>query len=89
MFLKKNGNLILFDNRAQGTKNTNGSCVLEYSLNHRTRKATVVREFVDADRSYSQFVGDVDLSGQNLENWLIFYGIDSPRRIIEVSPNKK
>ena len=89
LFLKKNGNLILFDNRSQGRTNTNGSRVLEYSLNHKAKKAKVVREFVDKDRSYSQYVGDIDLSGQNLENWLIFYGHNYPRRIIEVSPKNE
>ena len=89
LFLKKNGNIILFDNRSQGRKNTNGSRVLEYSFDHRAKRATVVREFLDEDRSYSQYVGDVDLSGPNLENWLIFYGHSHPRRIIELSPKNE
>ena len=89
LFLKKNGNMILFDNRAQGRENTNGSRVLEYSFDHKAKKAKVVREFVDEDRSYSQYVGDIDLSGEKLENWLIFYGHNYPRRIIEVSPKNE
>ena len=89
LFLKNNGNIILFNNRSQGRENTNGSHVLEYSFNHKTKKAKVVREFVDADRSYSQYVGDIDLSGPNLDNWLIFYGHNYPRRIMEVSPQNE
>ena len=89
LFLKKNGNMILFDNRAQGRENTNGSRVLEYSFDHKAKKAKVVREFVDKNRSYSQYVGDIDLSGPKSENWLIFYGHSYPRRIMEVSPKNK
>ena len=89
LFLKDNGNIILFDNRSQGRVNTNGSRVLEYSFNHKTKKAKIVREFVDEDRSYSQYVGDIDLSGPKLDNWLIFYGHNYPRRIMEISPKNE
>ena len=89
LFLKKNGNIILFDNRSKGRSNPIGSRILEYSFNHQTKKAKVVREFLDKKKSYSQYVGDIDLSGSNLENWLIFYGHSHPRRILELSPNNK
>ncbi|MGL4677024.1 MAG: aryl-sulfate sulfotransferase [Brevinema sp.] len=87
LFIKNNGNLLLFDNRSQGLKNPAGSQVREYQINQKTMTANLIRSFVDQDRSYSHYVGDVDLSGNDHENWLIFYGHSYPKRIIELAPD--
>ncbi|MGL5955181.1 MAG: aryl-sulfate sulfotransferase, partial [Brevinema sp.] len=72
-----------------GSKNPEGSRVLEYQINRQNMTAELIREFLDEDRSYSHYVGDVDLSGNNHENWLIFYGHSYPKRMIELAPDNR
>ncbi len=85
LLLKKNGNMIMFDNRSQGETNPEGSRVVEYAFDD--MNASLVREFIDENKTYSRYTSDVDLSGQNLQNWLIYYGQSAPtKRIIEINP---
>lgn len=86
LLIKKNGNLLMFDNRSNGAKNTNGSRVIEYQIDPKNRRAYMVNVFQDRTKTYSRYVGDVDLTGDNLENWLIFYGNHNPKKIYELDP---
>ncbi len=85
LFLKGD-NLLLFDNRSAGEKGDGSfSRIIEYNINKRNMTARVVRTY--QSDLYSRYVGDIDLSGDNHENWLIFYGNSNPRRFVEVAPN--
>ncbi len=87
LLLRKNGNLLIFDNQVTADTNTNASRVREYRI--RGRSASMVRNFTDSNNSHVRFLGDVDLTGQNHENILIFYGDGYPKRIIEINPKNE
>ncbi len=85
LFVKGN-NLLMFDNRSAGEKGDGSpSRVIEYHVNKQSMTAKVIRTY--QNELYSRFVGDIDLSGDNHENWLIFYGNSNPRRFVEIAPN--
>ena len=86
LLLRKNGNLMMFDNQSKGPKNSQGSRIMEYSFDHKQKKASLVRKFQDENNTYSRYVGDVDLVGDNHQNIIVFYGHGRPRRIIELDP---
>lgn len=89
LLLKPDNEILLFDNRSRGPKNPRGSRVVLYKIDTNNMTANIVREFVNEQRSYSRYVGDVDLSGDNHQNWLIYYGFAHPRRVVEVDSNNK
>ncbi|MGL4366950.1 MAG: aryl-sulfate sulfotransferase [Brevinemataceae bacterium] len=87
LLLKKNGNLLLFDNQADELKNPGGSRVIEYNIDERNMIARVIKQFNTIDFTYSRLVSDVDISGDFHENRLILFGNSTPKRIMEVGVN--
>lgn len=93
LLLKKNGNLVLFDNNGDEVHNYQGSRVLEYKLDHQQRKAKIIRQYTHPRRVYSRILSDIDLIGNN--NWLILWGFDTPRtdfritRLVEVNSKNR
>lgn len=84
LFLRKNGNLIMFDNNGD-TKNPEGSRVLEFAFEG--KNARLVRSYTHPKKYFSKIVSDVDLTGQNHENLLILWGSSYPNHISEVAPD--
>ena len=83
LFLKKNGNLMMFDNQGDDRINPEGSRVIEYKFDTSRNTAQVVREYSTPEKDYSRLLSDVDLHEENL---LILYAFGRIRRIIEVNP---
>jgi len=88
LFLRKNGNLLMFDNQADTKINTNGSRIIEYQF-CTNMIAKIINEFRTIQKNYARFVSDVDLTGNNYQNKLILFGFGKPRRIIEIDSNNK
>lgn len=80
LFLRKNGNLLMFDNRGDEEHNIQGSKVIEYSFSGLS--AAVVREFVHPEKVYARITSDVDVLPDS--NILVFYASSSPLRVTEV-----
>lgn len=83
LLLRKNGNLMMFDNQGDEITNNQGSRIVEYQLNP-NKTAKVVREYYNPDRNYARLVSDIDLSGNNHENLLMIYGFGKVKRIMEI-----
>lgn len=86
IFLRKNGNLVLFDNQADQKDNPFGSRVIEYAMNKNSMIAQVLMRFQPPEKNYSRFVSDVDITGDFYQNKLILYGYGTMRRILEIDP---
>lgn len=85
--LKANGNLMLFDNHGDSLDKTKGgpSRAVEYSIKNNT--LSLVREFKHPRNLYSRLTCDVDLTGQNYENWLILHAETYPNYLTEIAPD--
>lgn len=84
LFLRKNGNILMFDNQEGSDINTNGSRIVEYHFGN-GRHATIAYEYHTPERNYARFVSDIDLT-ENL-NKIILFGYGNPRRILEIDSN--
>ncbi|MGL4563145.1 MAG: aryl-sulfate sulfotransferase [Brevinema sp.] len=84
LLLQENDTLSMFDNQADEKDNPFGSRMMEYVLNHNAMVAQVLMRFQPAEKNYSRFVSDVDITGDFYENKLILYGYGKMRRIIEI-----
>lgn len=84
LFLFKNGNLGMFDNRGDNWESDEGSRYIEYQItgSQNNWQAKAVREYKDDDL-YSIITSDIDLVGDNHENLLIAWGI--PEHIREIN----
>ncbi len=84
LYLKDNGNLLMFDNRSQGDINKDGSRAVEYSFDG--MNAALVREFIDKDKTYSRYTSDFDITPEG--SWLVYYANSSPhKKIFELDDN--
>ncbi len=88
LFLLENGNLGMFDNQGDEEQNPNGSRYVEYKISgqHGHYTAEKVYEYRNQDL-YSRITSDVDYTGENYENILLFYG--TIYTLIEVNKNSK
>lgn len=83
--LRANGNIVVFDNSGDIRKSVAGSHVREYKISK--GKAELVRSFLHPKKHYSRLSSDVDLVGQNHENWLILYAEAYPNHLSVVAPD--
>ena len=88
LFLLKNGNLAMFDNQGDENYNNNGSRYVEYNITGNYGNYTAEKVYEYRDKSlYSRITSDVDYTGNNYQNILMYYG--TINTIVEIEKESK